>query len=141
MSTRSTSLRSTPAWFYRDIDLGDTGDDVLIVQKKLGAGLTGVFDDATAARVRGLEKIMGRRKQTGRVDETVAAELGEKPTAGQVPDWYGTDAQDQKVRDILRLSMLEPINEGVRRFQSANGLPLTGEVDEDLAVMLGDRSA
>ena len=134
-------MSTSPAWFHRTIALGDVGEDVLIVQKKLGAGLTGVFDDATAARVRGLEKTMGRRKQRGTVDEAVAAELGEKATAGQVPDWYGTPQQEQRLRVILKLSMLEPIGDGVRRFQSANGLPLTGVVDEDLAVRLGDRSA
>lgn len=130
-----------PAWYHRELSLGDEGEDVLIVQKKLGAGLTGVYDDATAARVRGLEKTMGRRKQRGTVDETVAAELGEKATVGQVPDWYGTPQQEQRLRVILKLSMLEPIEDGVRRFQSANGLPLTGEVDEELAVLLGNRSA
>lgn len=130
-----------PVWFGRDLSLGDSGDDVLIVQKKTGAALTGVFDDATAARIRGVEKHMGRKKQTGVVDAEVAAELGEKANAGQVPAWFGTDAQEQRLRDILRLSMLEPVGEGVRRFQSANGLPLTGEVDEALAVMLADRSA
>lgn len=112
-----------------------------IVQKKVHAAITGVYDHDTAARVRGVEKKMGRKKQVGAVDADVAAELGEKAEAGQVPAWFGTDGQDQRVRDILGLSMLEPIREGILRYQSANGLPLTGEVDEDFAIFLGDRSA
>lgn len=128
-------------WYRRELDLGDRGEDVKIVQKKVGSAVTGVYDDATAARVRGVEKTMGRKKQTGVVDAEVAAKLGEKATVGQVPDWFGTDEQDQRVRDILGLSMLEPLDEAVRRCQSENGMELTGRVTSEFAVWLADRSA
>lgn len=131
---------SSPRWFYRDLSLGDTGDDVLIVQRRLVAPLTGVFDDDTAARVRGVQK-MARKKQTGVVDAATAEAIGEKATAGQMPEWFGTDRADQRVRDLLGLSMLEPLGEALLRYQSENGLDLSGELDEPTARLLADRSA
>lgn len=129
-----------PRWFYRDLSLGDTGDDVLIVQRKLAAPQTGVFDEDTAARVRGVQK-MARKKQTGVVDAGTAEAIGEKATAGLMPEWFGTDAQEQRVRDLLGLSMLEPLGEALLRYQSENGLVLSGEADEPTVRLLADRSA
>ena len=125
----------TPAWFSRPLTLGDEGDDVLIVQRKVDAPLTAVYDEPTAARVRGLQKKLGL-KQTGTVDGALAGALGEKATAGQTPEWFGTPEQDRELRRILRLSENEPLADGIRRFQSSHGLALTGEVDEALACMV-----
>lgn len=128
-----------PAWFQRDILLGDEGDDVRIVQRKLSAPLTGVLDDETAAKIRGVQKKMGK-KQTGVVDAATASRLGPKATAGQLPDWFDTDAADLRVREILRLSNIEPLTSALRRFQSAEGLPVNGELDKRTAIALADRS-
>lgn len=128
-----------PVWFTRDLTLGDEGEDVKIVQRKVDAPVTGVFDDATAARVRGVQKKMAK-KQTGVVDAETAEKLGEKATAGQVPDWLKTDGADLRVREILRLSNIEPLDSALRRFQSQIGLDVHGELDEATAVALADRS-
>ena len=129
-----------PVWFVRVIDEGDEGDDVKIVQRKVDAPITGVYDPPTQARVRGVQKKMGRKKQTGVVDAETAQKLGPKATAGQVPDWFGTDEADLRVRDILRLSNIEPLVSALRRFQSANGMKTTGELDKATAIALADRS-
>lgn len=128
-----------PSWYYRPLTLGDEGDDVKIVQRKVMTQITGTYDEPTAARVRGVQKKMGK-KETGVVDADTAEALGEKPDAGQVPDWFGADGQDERVREILRLSNIEPLESAIRRFQSELGLELTGEVDETVAVALSDRS-
>src|SRR5207342_1526157 len=120
---RATGLGLMPAWYTRPLDLGVEGDDVKIVQRKIQAQITGTYDEPTAARVRGVQR-----------------KMGEKPNAGQVPDWFGADGQDERVREILRLSNIEPLDSAVRRFQSDLGLELTGEVDEKVAVAIADRS-
>jgi peptidoglycan hydrolase-like protein with peptidoglycan-binding domain len=141
----------TPVWWTRDLTLGDEGDDVRIVQRKLDAAVTGTYDDDTAARVRGLEKKMGK-KQTGVVDAGVAETLGEKATAGQVPEWFTEDCGPgcsgpcvARLRVLLKQPNLpvyydNSLENAVRRFQSANGLDVTGVVDEATAVSLADRS-
>ena len=128
-----------PAWYTRPLDLGVEGDDVKIVQRKIQAQITGTYDEPTAARVRGVQRKMGK-KQTGVVDADTAAVLGEKPNAGQVPDWFGADGQDERVREILRLSNIEPLDSAVRRFQSELGLKPTGVVSKAVAVRIADRS-
>jgi peptidoglycan hydrolase-like protein with peptidoglycan-binding domain len=136
-----------PVWFTRDLTLGDTGDDVLIVQRKLDAPLTGTYDDDTAARVRGAQKKMGN-EQTGVVDAETAENLGEKADAGQVPDWFTSECHCPavaKVRVLLGQPNLpvyhdEALQAAVRRFQSANGLEVSGRVDEATAIALADRS-
>jgi len=128
-----------PSWFAREIGYGDEGDDVKIVQRKVDAPVTGVFDDETAARVRGVQKKMAK-KQTGVVDASTAEKLGEKATAGQVPARFGSDGAELRVREILRLSNIEPLDSALRRFQSQIGLDVHGELDEATAVALADRS-
>jgi peptidoglycan hydrolase-like protein with peptidoglycan-binding domain len=56
--------------------LGDQGEDVRTVQLLLRCEPTGVFDDATRAKVRGYQTLR-QIKRTGRVDEITAIHLGE----------------------------------------------------------------
>lgn len=128
-----------PAWFTRELHFGDTGDDVLIVQRKVDAPLTGIYDEDTYARVRGVQRSNGM-DELGYMDQATADVLGEKATAGLMPDWHGTPEEDGRVREILRLSNIEPLEDGIRRFQSAHGLPLTGAVDDPTATALADLS-
>ena len=143
---------SGPAWFTRDIQLGDEGQDVLIVQRKVDAPMTGTYDQDTAARVRGVQKTMGHI-QDGVVDAETAAELGEKPGAGQRPEWFGCDEVKAgcacpavaKVRILLGQPNLpvyfdKDLEDAVRRYQSAEGLPVTGVVDLETATLLDDRA-
>jgi peptidoglycan hydrolase-like protein with peptidoglycan-binding domain len=66
----------TPSWYARDLTLGDQGEDVRTVQLLLRCEPTGVFDDATRAKVRGYQTLR-QIKRTGRVDEITAIHLGE----------------------------------------------------------------
>lgn len=133
-------MNESPSWWYRVIMLLDRGLDVEIVQRKLGADITGEYDDATAGLVRGLQKAAGL-PATGEVDEDTAAEIGESARAGLPPLWYhrplhlwneGDDVR--QLREAMRApdgSVFDRCLERlVRRLQSANNLPLTGVVDE-----------
>ena len=140
-----------PRWFTREITLGDEGADVLIVQRKVDAPMSGKYDDETAARVRGVQKKKGLQ-QSGKVDEATATELGEKASAGQTPVWFDGDCRPgcsgpcvAQVRILLGQPNLpvdfdRDLEDAVRRFQSANELDVTGVVDEQTAVVLADRA-
>ena len=141
----------TPRWWYRDITLGDEGDDVLIVQRKVDAPMSGQFDGETAARVRGVQKKKGL-KETGEVDQATAEALGPKPAEGQLPDWFEEDCGPgcacpavAEVRILLRQPNLptyfdKDLENAVRRYQSANGLEVSGVVDGATATHLADRA-
>lgn len=141
----------TPRWFRRELTLGDEGHDVMIVQRKVDATMSGKYDDETAARVRGVQKKKGL-KQSGRVDAATAEELGEKPGAGLTPDWFDGDCRPgcsgpcvAQVRILLGQPNLpvdfdRDLEDAVRRFQSENELDVTGVVDEQTAVVLADRA-
>ena len=142
----------TPAWFTREITLGDEGDDVLIVQRKVDAPMSGKFDDETSARVRGVQKKRGI-KQSGKVDKDTAEALGEKAGSGQKPEWFTGDCRPGCSGPCVaqvRIALGQPnlpvdfdgdLEDAVRRFQSAEGLKVTGVVDETTATLLADRSA
>lgn len=66
----------SPSWYTRPLALGDQGEDVRTVQMLLRVEPTGVFDDATRAKVRGYQTLRQIRR-TGRVDEITAIHLGE----------------------------------------------------------------
>lgn len=150
MNTWEPPAGAPPVWFHRDLSLGDEGEDVKIVQRKVDAPMSGTYDDETAARVRGVQKKVGL-PQSGEVDADVAKVLGEKPGAGQKPEWYNHPVKRgdlcecvARVRVLLRQANLpvdfdQDLEDVVRRFQSEHELPLTGEVDEDLATLLNDR--
>ena len=143
---------TAPVWWHRDILPGDEGDDVLIVQRKLGLEPTGVMDDRTTARVRGLQRKHGL-EESGIVSKKEAAELGEKESKGSVPDWYhrslseGDDGPDvtalrQALRAPLKPTFFDPqLADAVRRFQSSVGLKPTGKLSKATAVALADRRA
>lgn len=127
-----------------------TGEDVRVVQRKVFALETGVYDDETEARVRGVQ--MSRKKQqTGEVDEQTAEVLGEESTRGLTPEWFTGDLHlndhsgaVRAVRCRLGVPSIRhdrfdaDVEAAVRRFQSGHGLPVTGVVDEATATELGD---
>ena len=141
----------TPAWFSRPLDEGDRGDDVLIVQRKLGVPMSGVYDHTTTTRVRGFQK-KHALEETGTVTKKTAKKIGDKASKGQTPEWYtrplseGDDGVDVKgLRDALHQPLLpdyydNSLADAVRRFQAEVGLKPTGEVDEQTAVAIGDRT-
>lgn len=65
-----------PAWFTRPLYPGDQGEDVRTVQLLLRCEPTGVFDHATATRVRGY-RMLAHHPPGSSVDERVATSLGE----------------------------------------------------------------
>lgn len=142
----------TPVWWYRVTDFGDTGDDVLIVQRKLGVPMTGVMDTNTTARVRGFQKQHGL-EETGTMTKKTAKKVGDKASKGTTPDWWrrplftGDNGPDVAA---LRIALKQPnlpayfdtaLSDAVRRFQAGVGIKPTGEVDRATAVALGDRTA
>ena len=134
-------------WFHRDLAPGDEGPDVTVLQRLLGAPVTGVFDEDLVVRVRGLQMRMGVMA-TGKVDKATAKAAGSRRRKGMKPDWFertirlwdeGPDVAS--ARDALGLGAKDdrwdPDAEAAcRRKQSDLGHALTGEFDEELAVAL-----
>lgn len=56
--------------------MGNTSDAVDVVQTKLRAVRTGIYDEQTIVRVRGYQRLFGL-KVTGIVDEQTASMIGE----------------------------------------------------------------
>lgn len=138
----------TPRWFRRDLAPGDSGSDVQHAQVRLGIAPTGTYDQSTAALVRGLQLVKGL-PMTGEIDADTATELGDRATTGLTPEWYVREVELwTQGPDVRRVNDLLEQNEGdvftpqleaaILRVQSANGLPLTGHVDESTATILGD---
>jgi peptidoglycan hydrolase-like protein with peptidoglycan-binding domain len=119
-----------PRWFTRELGPGDTGPDVAVVARKL-AKTEPEYDDDLCARVRGLQGVTGL-PVTGVVDAETAAVLGERAAAGKIPSWFGTPEQDSVLVELLHDA------DGLRRFQSAHRLPVTGVLDTECAILLAD---
>lgn len=138
----------TPSWWHREIGVGDRGHDVQIVRRLIAAPPSDTYDEEDAVAVRGTQNKNGL-PVTGTVDEKTAEALGEPADAGLLPTWFtrtlalwemGPDVR--RVRELLDLpddDRYDPDAEAaVRRLQSANGLPLTGELGEAEALLLGE---
>ena len=139
---------SAPSWYHRALTLGIVGPDVALVQRKLRACRTGIYDTETASRVKGVQ-FADKLPVTGVVDAATAEAIGESCRAGVVPDWYHhelglwSEGEDvHRLRELLGLHAHGRFDQdaeaAVRRFQSAHHLPLTGRVCEADAVALGD---
>jgi peptidoglycan hydrolase-like protein with peptidoglycan-binding domain len=140
-----------PRWFVGELGPGSVDPSVLVVQRRLGAPLSGVFDEETEARVRGVQRRHGLR-ESGMVNETTAEKIGEKAATGLVPEWFEGDCSQGCackavvfIRRALRQADLpvhfdDHLENLVRQFQSANGLKVTGVVNKKTAIALADRS-
>jgi len=137
------------SWFSRILTIGCIGADVELVQRKLrGNNISGTYDAETASRVRGIQ-FADKLPVTGVVDSATADAIGESVRLGMVPDWFSRnlalgDAGDDVTR-LRTLLVLPPgdrfdasVEAAVRRFQSAHHLPLTGQIREVDATVLGD---
>lgn len=140
----------TPRWWPGEHYYEQDGDWLRVVQRKIGAPLTGRYDDETEARIRGVQ-MAHDIEPTGKVDEETAEVLGEPADAHLPPEWYQGELQlwDHSrsvwaVRCRLGLPVkrddrFDPdVESAVRRFQSGHGLPVTGVVDETTAIELGE---
>lgn len=145
-------MNTTPVWWHREVAEGDTGDDVVIIQRKLLAPLTGVVDENTTRRVRAFQR-RHNLEETGIVGKKTAEKLGEKESKGTVPGWFDepldVGSYGPAVTEVKRALRQadKPVHydtglaDAVRRFQSANGLKVTGVVDRKTAIAIGDRTA
>lgn len=135
----------TPRWYTRPLVDGESGRDVQIVQRKLGV-LTGVYDDATRALVRGYQKRCGLEPD-GVVGPLTAGALGESADHSLPPVWFsrtlragfsGEDVADLRATLDLPAGDLydEMTRKAVLRYQSAKGLSLSGVVDLSVALTL-----
>lgn len=136
-----------PKWFWRDLAGGETGRDVDVVKRKLLVPSTGpVFDEATMAVVRGVQKVHGM-PPTGVVDRDVAELIGESVEDALPHEWYhrvlkvGSKGEDvAALHDLMHLPFGDRYGTETRlavlRFQSEHHLPLTGKVDKKLVNLL-----
>ena len=135
----------TPKWWTRPLVDGEVGRDVSVVQRKLGC-VSGIYDEATRALVRGYQQRLGLDVD-GVVGPLTANALGESADHALTPDWFsrtlnaGCEGEDVA---CLRASLTLPAGtlfdeetrKAVLRFQSANGLPLSGMCDISTALTL-----
>jgi hypothetical protein len=126
---------SAPSWFHRDIFSGDYGSDVIACQRLLGAMKTGVMDEDTTARVRGLQRAV-QREITGVVDHALAVLMGEVSTFGLLPEWF--TAGDLEKLYVRLHTDAAGIETALRRFQSHHHITPTGVLDEATAIAIGD---
>ena len=130
-----------PQWFTRPLIVGDTGPDVVVVQRKLGVRPTGLFGPGDSAVVRGYQYAMGLQP-SGQVDDATAVELGEAAGHDLLPDWWTGEAVTSihpLWPTVVRL-LDAPVGgavDALKRFQGNNGLSVTGVVDEWTARRLG----
>jgi peptidoglycan hydrolase-like protein with peptidoglycan-binding domain len=139
-----------PAWWSRELIDGEAGDDVLIVQRKLGVPMTGVYDHDTQTRVRGFQKKNGL-EETGTMTKKTAAKVGDKASKGSAPEWFERDLSEGDTGldvSALRIAIGQPnlpdyydnnLADAVRRFQAEVGIKPTGKADKKTVVALADR--
>lgn len=106
-----------------------------VLQTLLGAPLTGVMDDDTTARLRGAQRAF-QALPDGVCDLPTAVRIGDRATAGMVPDWW-PDRADEVLPSRLGCRFGD-LPAAVRRFQSQHRIPPTGVVDEATAIAIGD---
>jgi len=141
-------VKSAPDWYDHELEVGDRHRSVAVVQRKLGIPITGIYDQTTAAVVRGFQ--MARKlKKTGTVNVPTAASLGDRATRGLTPEWWRRPLQLWDTGDdckALNAALNLPPTDrftpdteaAIRRYQSSNNLPVTGMCHEEIAKMLGD---
>lgn len=134
-----------PKWYTRPLVDGEVGRDVQVVQRKLGT-ISGVYDEATRALVRGYQQRLGLNVD-GVVGPLTANALGESADHALTPDWFsrtldagceGEDVAGLRASLALTTGTLfdEETRKAVLRFQSAHGLPLSGSCDLRTALTL-----
>lgn len=134
-----------PKWWTRSLVDGERGRDVDVVQRKLGC-MSGVYDDATKAFVRGLQQ-KANLTVDGVVGPLTAGVLGEAADHALPPVWFSRNLEaGDKGEDVagLRASLGLPAGDlfddetrrAVLRFQSSHGLELNGKATLPFALML-----
>jgi peptidoglycan hydrolase-like protein with peptidoglycan-binding domain len=123
-----------PTWWRRELVVGDRGPDVATAQRLLGLEADGVFTDATAVVVRGLQVAVGLPAH-GAIDEATASALGHSVVEDALPDWW--DGAPIPPGDGRYETATGGRDEAwVRRFQGDHGHPPTGILTETIARMI-----
>lgn len=136
----------TPIWYHRILFGGESGRDVDIIQRKVGASPTGVFDEQTQQFIRGIQAA-ALHAPTGIIDPDTAELLGEAADHSLPPEWFRRDLHlGMEGDDVSALRVAlgqpsghlfdEPTRQAVLRFQSAHALPLTGTVNLSMSLTL-----
>ncbi len=121
-----------PAWFRRELSLGDEGSDVLIVRAKLGMG-SGPYNADLLAKLSGWCEARTLPFR-GVLDYGIAEALGEDAAYGLTPTWWGDDT-----RAAERLGVdVSDLETAVRQWQSSQGITPTGVLTEDQARLIGE---
>lgn len=137
----------TPKWYHRLLIGGESGPDVDVLHRKLGIVDTH-YGEASRQMVRGIQQMLGV-DVTGVLDPVTATALGEAADADLVPEWFtrqlhvGCEGEDVlSLRERLlpesggSTQFDTELHNAVLRFQSSRGLPLTGKVTEEIALLL-----
>ena len=121
-----------PAWYRRELSVGDEGADVLIVRAKLGMS-SGQFDWSLHAKLAGWCESRGI-PFSGVLGSEIAETLGEDAAYGCTPSWFGDDEATARRLGVRP----ERLEQAVRQWQSEVGLPTTGVITEEDARLLGE---
>lgn len=140
---------TVPHWFYRIVQVGDTGQDVRAIRTTLNLASEGPYDESVAVRVRGAQLRAGLPVD-GSVGLQTAEILGEPASYGQVPLWWGgrelhfglTGKDVWHLANRLGIWAQEDfdmdVEKAVRRWESARGHYPTGVFTEQYAIEMGD---
>lgn len=110
---------------------------VVTIQRRLRLAPTGSFDVATRDAVVRFQLGHGLMA-TGWVNEATWLALEGLTRAGLRPLWADGPEAVREARRRLDASPDEDLGRAVRRFQSARGLPLTGLLDDQTVLAIGD---
>lgn len=121
-----------PAWFRRELSLGDGGADVRIVRSKLGMG-SGPFNADLLAKLTGWCEARAL-PFSGIVDREIAEALGEDAAYGLTPSWWGDESATAE-----RLGVdVSDLESAIRQWQSSQAIRPTGILTEEQARLLGE---
>ena len=136
---------STPRWWTRELHGGEVGKDVQVIQRKLGLA-SGVYDEMTAAHVRGVQRHAGL-PENGVCDALTASVLGEAADHALPPEWFtrtlGPGFSGEDVAGLRTALGLSPgtsydreTSQAIRRLRSAHGLPASDLADIAVVMLL-----
>jgi len=74
-------VTGTPSWYHRPLGPGDTGPDVVVLQRLIGSTPDGSYGPITTARVR-VAQLQAGLEADGRVGPDEARALGNLPSYG-----------------------------------------------------------
>lgn len=111
--------------------------EVAVIQRRLGLLPTGFYDDRTQAAVLAFQLRHGL-PISGTLTEATRLAIQGLVRAGCRPLWADGPEAVREARRRLQAHPDEDLGNAVRRFQSARGLRLSGLLDDDTVMAIGD---